>query len=99
MQVLSVNRSRSQTGFTHEIDEALADEAEAAYDRCTAAATPFERPSLGLSTLAGAAARTKIQQRLCAVRSPLGQHGYHLSRLPRCRRKSVLMLADEASLT
>ena len=48
MQVLRVNRSRSQTGFTHEIDEALADEAEAAYDRCTAAATPFERPSLGL---------------------------------------------------
>ena len=88
--MLCVNRAGSRTRFTHEIEKALGGEAGAAYDLGTVAATPSACPSLGLSSLTGAAARKKIQQRLCAVRSPLGQHRYHLSRLLRCRRKPVL---------
>ncbi len=40
----------------HEIGEALTDEAEAAYDLCTAPAMPFEGSSLGRGTLTGAVA-------------------------------------------
>ena len=43
----SVNRTKSGTILTHEIEEALADEAEAGYDLGAATAAPSGRPSLG----------------------------------------------------
>lgn len=43
----SVKRTKSGTVLTHEIEEALADEAEAGYDLGAARPTPTGRPSLG----------------------------------------------------
>ena len=43
----SVNRTKSGTIVTDEIEEALADEAEAGYDPGSATAAPSGRPSLG----------------------------------------------------
>lgn len=42
----SVNRTKSGTVFTDEIEEALADEADAGYDLGAARSTPTGRPSL-----------------------------------------------------
>lgn len=43
----SVNRTNSGTVLSHEIEEALADEAESGYDLSAARRTPTGRPSLG----------------------------------------------------
>lgn len=42
----SVNRTKSGTVLTHEIEDALAEEAEAGYDLGAARPTPTGRPSL-----------------------------------------------------
>jgi hypothetical protein len=42
----SVKRTKSGTVLTHEVEEALADEAEAGYDLGAARPTPTGRPSL-----------------------------------------------------